>query len=125
MAWCPLCRSEYREGVTVCPECGKALVDELPSETEPEWDPTDWVTVEEVGDRATAAIVEGFLLEQGFPVRLLDRSDSELVTTLGELSIIEVQVPAGDLDRALDLLAERDEALEAEPGPGDEGEDRG
>jgi len=113
VAWCPVCRSEYREGVEVCPECGRTLVAELPPEPEPAWDPTDWVTVEEVGDRATAAIVEGYLLEEGFAVRLLDRSDSELVTTLGELSSIEVQVPAADLDRALAALTARDEALEA------------
>ena len=107
----------------MCPDCGRDLVDELPPEPEAAWDPTDWVTVEEVGDRATAAIVEGFLLEEGFPVRLLDHSDSELVTTLGELSLIEVQIVGRDLDRALAVLTRRDEALEAEARPGPE-EDR-
>jgi len=125
VAWCPLCRSEYREGIALCPGCGQELVEELPPEAEAGWDPTDWVTVEEVGDRATAAIVEGFLLESGFPVRLLDRSDSELVTTVGELSAIEIQVPSADLDRALDVLAERDEILESESGPGGSGGDLG
>lgn len=28
MAWCPKCKNEYREGITVCTECGCALVDE-------------------------------------------------------------------------------------------------
>ena len=28
MAWCPKCKNEYREGITVCAECGCALVDE-------------------------------------------------------------------------------------------------
>jgi len=101
---------EYQPGVERCPDCDEPLVDQLPPEPEPKWDATDWETVEEVGDRATAAIVEGFLLEEGFPVRILDRSDTEFATTLGELARIEVQVPIADLERALAVLAERDEA---------------
>lgn len=30
--WCPKCRSEYREGFTVCTDCGRALVEVLPDE---------------------------------------------------------------------------------------------
>ena len=29
MPWCPNCRTEYRAGVSVCADCGAALVDEL------------------------------------------------------------------------------------------------
>jgi len=32
--WCPKCRWEYREGFTVCTDCGSALVDSLPPSTE-------------------------------------------------------------------------------------------
>jgi len=28
--WCPVCRTEYRRGFTLCGDCGAALVDELP-----------------------------------------------------------------------------------------------
>ena len=34
MAWCPKCKNEYVEGVTVCPDCDIELVDELPEETD-------------------------------------------------------------------------------------------
>ncbi len=34
MAWCPKCKNEYREGVTVCPDCEIELVDELVEEEE-------------------------------------------------------------------------------------------
>ncbi|MCM1538577.1 MAG: hypothetical protein NC254_09275, partial [bacterium] len=29
MPWCPVCKNEYKEGVTVCADCGTALVDSL------------------------------------------------------------------------------------------------
>lgn len=34
MPWCPTCKTEYREGITVCADCGAALVDELVDEVE-------------------------------------------------------------------------------------------
>ena len=30
--WCPKCENEYRPGITVCPDCGVPLVEELPQE---------------------------------------------------------------------------------------------
>lgn len=32
MPWCPKCKSEYREGFTVCADCGSELVEEEPVE---------------------------------------------------------------------------------------------
>ena len=32
MPWCPKCRNEYQEGITVCADCGLPLVDELAAE---------------------------------------------------------------------------------------------
>ena len=109
MPWCPACRTEYREGVERCPDCGAALVDALEPEPEAAWDPVGWVTVEETGDEAQARIVEGYLLEHEIPVRILSRHDHELPTTVGGLSTIEVQVPEEDLDRAIAALEEADE----------------
>ena len=31
MMWCPSCRTEYREGISRCADCGTDLVDALPS----------------------------------------------------------------------------------------------
>lgn len=32
MPWCPVCKNEYQEGITVCADCGADLVDELTEE---------------------------------------------------------------------------------------------
>lgn len=32
MPWCPTCKNEYREGITVCPDCNAELLAELPTE---------------------------------------------------------------------------------------------
>lgn len=37
MAWCPKCKNEYREGITVCPDCKETLVGEE--------ELTDWISV--------------------------------------------------------------------------------
>lgn len=110
MPFCPLCGAEYREGFDRCHDCDVELVDELPPEEE--WDPTDWVTVEEAHDETTAAIIEGFLLERGMTVRVLSRRDRDLASTLRGLGTVAVQVPTEDMDRALEALAEHDEGAQ-------------
>lgn len=42
--WCPKCKSEYREGFTLCSECGATLVAELPKE--PAFEPVLLTTTE-------------------------------------------------------------------------------
>jgi len=32
MSWCPKCKNEYRAGITVCPDCNEALLEELTEE---------------------------------------------------------------------------------------------
>lgn len=35
MLWCPKCKNEYKEGITVCADCGCDLVDSLEEQDAP------------------------------------------------------------------------------------------
>ncbi|MCC8140589.1 MAG: hypothetical protein LIO67_09910 [Lachnospiraceae bacterium] len=49
MPWCPVCKSEYVEGKTHCPDCDVDLVDELPPE-QPEKEEVPTLSAEEAAD---------------------------------------------------------------------------
>lgn len=63
---CPECGAEYRAGVTVCPDCGVALVAELPrTEGESPYEYVELVTVLETGDEFKLALAKSLLEEAG------------------------------------------------------------
>ncbi|MDD7402340.1 MAG: hypothetical protein SO170_09730 [Butyribacter sp.] len=54
--WCPKCKIEYREGITVCADCGTELVEE---------EQTEEVTICEISDEKTACELLEFLNYSG------------------------------------------------------------
>ena len=65
--FCPECRTEYREGFTVCVDCGATLVPELPPEPTQE-SPPECADFEEVlgfMDEGVVAIVKSLMDEEG------------------------------------------------------------
>lgn len=82
MAWCPNCKNEYREGVTICPDCDAELVDELPEEEDEEEyaEPKPVVLMvadgKEIGEKVLRylqlnGILSGALIEEDDEVRVI------------------------------------------------------
>ena len=73
MAWCPKCKNEYREGITVCPDCGETLVSEE--------ELTDWTSVL-FGEQEEMAKLKDFLTYNGIGKSKITLDDAEQVYEL-------------------------------------------
>ena len=62
--WCPECRGEFVDEVTTCPDCGKALVPEMP-EGEDREEP--FVQVFRTADTSLLPVVKSVLTGAGIP----------------------------------------------------------
>jgi hypothetical protein len=117
MPFCPECRDEFREGFTVCAECGATLVDTLPpEEAEPEPAPETetggthggWDQVFESGTRYEAELVAMRLRSAGFDeVQVVDQSfQLEPMPDVRNFNVVRVLVPTGRAAEARDLIAQ-------------------
>lgn len=77
MAWCPVCKNEYREGVDVCPDCEVELVDELPEDDEEEFRDPQPVVLMSVSDEGIGAKVVRYLKINGLYSALMVKEERE------------------------------------------------
>lgn len=119
--YCPSCRTEYTDGLMSCADCGESLVDELPPAGELVYE--EWVTVEEAGDEAQAAVLVGYLEEHGIVVRQV-QNNHIFPLPATDMSEIHVQVPEDALEEALEALRGLDDGdLDPDLETGSEDED--
>ncbi len=106
--FCPNCRTEYKEGITVCADCGAKLVAELPP------DPADTtgevVTVLESRDLAVVALAKSMLDEAGIG----HIAKGEIPMEQLAVGPVEIQVDRDDAEMARDLLKDLGEGLPSE-----------
>jgi hypothetical protein len=121
MAWCPKCRSEYREGFDSCSECGEALVDELPDEQaesptiKKAFDDDDIpVFLVSAADNFEADILEGKLEAYGVPVMKQHKdAGGYLHIYMGASPFgIDLYVPSKLLEKAKEILQSVPEVAE-------------
>lgn len=104
--FCPNCRTEYMEGITVCADCGAELVAELP----PELNEAELVTVLEARDLAIVALAKSILEEAGIDYV----AKGELPMEQLAVGPMEIQVDKNDAELARDLLADLENSAPAE-----------
>lgn len=88
MPWCPKCKMEYKEGITVCSDCKVELVDNLTDEV-------TYLTLAKAEDEAFLKKFQAYLEYSKIPSN---------VTYLEEELIHSIEVPEEQLDEAKKLF---------------------
>jgi hypothetical protein len=126
MAWCPKCRNEYVEGITICADCGVELVDILPEEVNPEAPAvlchvdsaeigSKFVMFLNYGNIQTAGLLQsGETEEEGFDVVVaeFEREAAESifagVDSMEELSETDISDLVPDMEKKLEELQDEE-----------------
>jgi hypothetical protein len=104
--FCPNCRTEYIEGITVCADCGAELVASLT----PESHESELVAVLETRDLAIVALAKSILDEAGIEYV----AKGELPMEQLAVGPMEIQVDKNDAEQARNLLADLEDSAPAE-----------
>lgn len=107
--FCPKCKTEYRENLTVCSTCNVPLVSEDPRQIKREF--IKFVTVYETGDPAVIAFVKSIFQSEGIRYFCKGEGLQDLFAggRLGTgfnpiIGSIEIQVDEKDVEKAKELL---------------------
>lgn len=107
--FCPKCRTEYRDGFSVCADCHVNLVETIPPEPEPEW--LDLTEVSIIDNPAEMAFISSILEEQN--IAYIFKSVSFMNTGM-YADPAKLLVRPDQADAARRILAETKQSLEEE-----------
>ena len=104
--FCPKCRAEYREGLTVCSDCDSDLVDELPPEEQPQF--TEYVEVMGTYNPADVALIKSILDAENITY-YFNAEHFMYVRPLGEP--VRLMVKKDEAEKAKGILQDLDLAI--------------
>jgi hypothetical protein len=104
---CPVCKAEYRRGVTQCNDCGVSLVDTLEAsamelQPQPQEGEGELVSVWSGNDPGECATVKEALEKAGIP--FTDQASRGYFIFPSMRLRVEIRVPSSDAERARKLL---------------------
>jgi hypothetical protein len=114
MPWCPKCKTEYREGFTVCSDCGSPLVEAM-KEDRPEDcidEKTDSLNeparLMQVGNEYEADNIIALLAGEGIPAYISHKGSGQYLSiTMGMSNMgVDIFVPKSALQQAKEILAD-------------------
>ena len=103
MPVCPNCEYEYVEGVTICPDCGQALVNDKYFIKPEEWTEENWEVVYTSNQEYEIEMLRDNLSGAGIPAAMLSQKDRNFPTP-GDLSIVKLLVHKEDVQNALNFI---------------------
>ncbi len=103
MPVCPNCEYEYVEGITFCPDCGSALVDEEFYWKPEEWTEENWEVVYTSNQEYEVEMFKNNLEGAGITATVLSQKDRNFPTP-GDLSQVKLLVKKADVAAALNYI---------------------
>jgi len=91
MPFCPNCKFEYKPEVKFCPDCGEALVPELPNQKE-EAEPINYVQLRRVPSRLYAEMLQEALKKHKIPCLIQAEDAGLMLGTLGTATTLRVVI---------------------------------
>jgi len=114
--YCPKCRREYNEDISICPDCHEKLVTELPKGAEERLEAMHPVMLKSVGSVVEAELIANLLRNSNIPALRKSTGVGGYMNIYMGYSIFgeEIYVDEKDYEKALEILKELDD-YEEEP----------
>ena len=113
--YCPNCRSEYREGFTVCSDCNVDLVNRLPNDEKEETEEINVVKIESTSNEIDAGIIMNLLKNNNIPCFKKSNGAGGYFNIIWGYSVFgeDIYIAERDYQRAREILDCRSEEVES------------